>query len=173
MEKAQKGEQIAEIKEKLTNSTAVYLVDYHGITVDEVNGLRREFIKEGVTYKIYKNTLFRRAMEEVGGYDELNDLLVGMTGFAFSGDNFVAPAKIIKKFGEDKKKLTFKGCYIESEFYGSEQLATLASMPSKEEVMAGIVGSIQAPISGVVGAINAVMRDIVGLVDEISKQKAA
>ena len=173
MNKAQKAEIIEEIKENLQNSTAVYLVDYQGIDVAGINEIRSQFRKEGVSYKVYKNTLLNRALDEVGGYDELKDLLVGMTGIAFAGENYVAPAKIIKKYFTANKKFSLKGCYIESNFYGGDQLDVLASMPSKEEVMAGIVGSIASPASGIVGAINAVMRDIVSLVDEIGKKKAA
>ena len=97
-----------------------------------------------------------------------------MTGFVFANENnFIAPAKIIKKFSEDKKKFYFKGCYVENQFYGSDQLDVLASMPSKEEVIAGIIGSIASPASGIVGAINAVMRELVSVIDEIRKKKVA
>lgn len=174
MNRTEKAGIIAEIKENFERSTAVYLVDYQGITVDEINGLRKLFRNEGIKYKVYKNTFVSKAIDEIGTYPELSKLLVGMTGIVFAGENnYVAPAKIIQKFSDEKKKFSFKGCYIESAFYGENQLKSLASMPSKEEVMAGIIGSIQSPISGVVGAISAVMRDIVGLVDEISKKKAA
>ncbi len=173
MNKARKAEIIEEIKGNLQNSTAVYLIDYQGVDVADINELRSLFRKEGVTYKVYKNTLMNRALDEVGGYDNLKDLLVGMTGIAFAGENFVAPAKIIKKYFNANKKFSLKGCYIESNFYDGDQLEVLASMPSKEEVMAGIVGSIASPASGIVGALNAVMRDIVSLVDEIGKKKAA
>jgi large subunit ribosomal protein L10 len=174
MNKTEKVEIVSEIKEQLEKSTSVYLVDYQGISVDEINGIRRNFLKEGVNYKVFKNTLFKKALIEMEKYPELENLLEGMTGFAFTTDeNYSAPAKVIKKFNDEHKKFELKGCYIESQYYGAGDLKTLASMPTKEEVMAGIVGSLQSPISGVVGAINAVMRDIVGLVDEISKQKAA
>lgn len=175
MKKTEKAEIIAEIKQMLQDSTAVFLVDYHGINVEDINQLRSDFRKDGVSYKVYKNTLFTKAIEEVGGYEELveKNLLTGMTGFAFAGDNFVAPAKIIKKYSKDKKKFELKGCYIETTFYGGDQLDALASMPTKEEIMAGIVGSIAAPASGIVGVINAVMRDLVSVVDQISKKDAA
>lgn len=174
MNKTEKAEIISEIKQNMSESTAVFLVDYHGISVEEVNGLRKDFRKEGLKYKVYKNTLFKKALEEVEGYSEFKDILEGMIGTVFAGeDNFVAPAKLIKKFNDDKKKFNFKGCYIESEFYGSDKLETLASMPTRDEVMASIVGSVAAPMQGIVGAINAVMRDITILVDEISKKKAA
>ena len=173
MNKTEKSEMISLIKEKFEQSTAMYLVDYSGVTVDQISGLRREFIKEDVSYKVYKNTLVKRAIAELGGYDELNDQLVGMIGIAFADENYVAPAKIIKSFNEKNKTFDFKGCYIESTFYGEDQLKTLASMPTKDEVMASIVGSIAAPASGIVGTLNAVMRDLVSVIDEVGKTKAA
>ncbi len=174
MTKNEKAEVVAGIKQLLEESTAVYLVDYQGVNVEDINALRGEFRKEGVTYKVLKNTLFTKAADEVGGYDDFKDILTGMTGFVFAGeDNFVAPAKIIKKYSEAKDKFTLKGCYLDKDFYAGDQLKAIASMPSKEEIMASIVGSIAAPASGIVGAINAVMRDLVSVVDQISKKEAA
>lgn len=172
--KNEKAEIISEIQEKLKSSSAVYLVDYSRITVSEISELRREFLKEGVSYKVYKNTLFQKALEGLDKYPEFAKELTGMTGYIFANDNnYISPAKIIKKFSEDKKKFYFKGCYIENQFYGSDKLDVLASMPSKNEVIAGIIGSIASPASGIVGAINAVMRDLVSVIDEISKKKVA
>ena len=173
MNKTEKSEMVSLIREKFEQSTAMYLVDYSGVTVEQINGLRREFIKEGISYKVYKNTLVKRAIADLSGYEELNSQLVGMIGIAFADENYVAPAKIIKSFNEKNKKFDFKGCYIESTFYGEDQLKTLASMPTKDEVMASIVGSIAAPASGIVGTINAVMRDLVSVIDEVGKTKAA
>ena len=173
MDKNQKVESVAQIKAFIEKSAGVYLVDYAGVNVEDISQLRRGFLNEDVTYKVFKNSLLKRAFNEIGGFVNFEPLLVGMTGVAFSGDNFVAPAKIIKNYSKDKNKFTFKGSYIESQFYGPEQLDALASMPTKEEIMASIVGSIAAPASGIVGAINAVMRDLVGVVDAISKKEAA
>ena len=173
MNKTEKTEMIAEIKQYLEKASGVYLVNYNGINVADISELRRKFKKEGVTYKVFKNTLFKRAIDEVNGYDKFKDKLVGMLGVAFAGENFVAPAKIIKEYFKYNKKFVFKGCYIESEFYDEDKLDILASMPNKEEVMAGIIGSIASPATGIVGSINAVLRDLVSLVDEIRKTKAA
>ena len=173
MDKNQKVESVAEIKSLIEKSSSIYLVDYSGVDVADINQLRRGFLNEGVTYKVFKNTLLKRAFADIGGFEEFDSLLVGMTGVAFSGENFTAPAKIIKKYSKEKEKFTFKGSYIESQFYGAEQLDVLASMPTKEEVMASIVGSIASPASGIVGAINAVIRDVVGVIDAVSKREAA
>lgn len=173
MNKAEKVEIIEQIKDLVSKSSAMFLVDYRGVTVEDINKLRSGFRKEGVTYKVFKNTLFKKAIEQVNGYEKFNDQLVGMIGVAFAGENFVAPAKIIKKYFDEKGKLVFKGCYIESTFYGTDQLNTIASMPTKEEIIAGIIGSVASPASGIVGAINAVIRDLVSVIDEVSKKKAA
>ncbi|WKZ68530.1 MAG: 50S ribosomal protein L10 [Melioribacteraceae bacterium] len=173
MNKQEKAESVAEIKDLVSNSTALFLVDYHGINVANVSQLRRDFQKEGTTYKVFKNTLLKRALQDAGGYDEFLGQLTGMTGIAFAGENFVAPAKIIKKYFDDKKNLKFKGCYIDSTYYGEDQLEILASMPTKDEIMASIIGSIANPATGIVGAINAVMRDVVSCIDQISKKEAA
>ena len=85
-----------------------------------------------------------------------------------STEDPVAPAKIIKKFFDKTQKMSLKACYIEGQYYEGGQLSTLASLPTKSEVVASILSSINAPISGIVGTINAVMRDLVYVVDQIS-----
>jgi len=173
MNKNEKTEIISVVKGMIEDSSAVYLTDYTGIKVSDIGIIRNDFRKEGVKYKVIKNTLFKRAIDETGKYSKLADHLTGMTGYAFASSNPVAPAKIIKKYFDDKQKLALKACYIEDQFYSGDQLNVLASLPSKKEIVAGILGSLNAPITGVVGVINAVMRDLVSVIDEISKKQAA
>jgi large subunit ribosomal protein L10 len=173
MNKSEKTEIISQIVNKLKESTAVFLIDYHGVNVEDINKLRSQFTEADITYKVYKNTLFNRALDEVGGYDELKNHLEGMTGYIFTGENYVAAAKIVKDYFSEKEKFSLKGCYIESDFFGADQLNTIASMPTKDEIMSGIVRAVAAPATGIVGAINAVMRDLVAVVDEIAKKKEA
>jgi len=173
MNKNEKNEIVSEVKDIINKSSAVYLTDYSGITVGDINNIRNEFRKEGVEYKVFKNTLFKRALEESGKFEKLSDHLIGMTGFAFSYDNPVAPAKIIKKYFDASQKLALKACYIENQFYEGKNLNQLANLPSKKELIAGIIGSLNSPASGIVGVLNAVIRDLVSVVDEISKKQAA
>ncbi len=173
MNKNEKAEVIAEAKELIDNSTAVFLTDYSKINVADISDIRNQFRKEGVTYKVFKNTLFKRALVESGKYEKLANHLEGMTGFAFASTNPVAPAKIIKKYFDASQKLSLKACYIETEYYDGSKLSVLASLPSKQELIAGILGSLNSPASGIVGSINAVMRDLVSVIDEVSKKKAA
>ena len=95
MNRTEKTEMISEVRELLENSNAVYLADYTGINVEDISNLRNEFRNDSVRYKVYKNTLFKRALDESGKFQKLSDHLVGMTGYIFaSGDNIVAPAKM-------------------------------------------------------------------------------
>lgn len=173
MNKNEKAEIIAEAKELIENSSAVYLTDYSKINVADISDIRNQFRKEGVSYKVFKNTLFKRALVESGKFEKLADHLEGMTGFAFASTNPVAPAKIIKKYNDASQKLNLKACYIETEFYDGSQLAVLAALPSKQELIAGILGSLDSPASGIVGSISAVIRELVSVIDEVSKKKAA
>ena len=173
MDKSEKNEIISQIKDLINNSSAIYVVDYNGVNVEDINQLRKEFRKEGVTYKVFKNTLFKKALIDIQGYDKLNDLLVGMTGFAFTKDNTTVPAKVIKKYLDNAGKFVLKGCYIETQYFEGKQLDALSVLPTKPEIIAGIMGSLDSPVSGIVGTINAVMRDIVGVLDAIGKKKAA
>jgi large subunit ribosomal protein L10 len=173
MNKNEKSEIISEIKELFESSSAVYLTDYHGINVEDISSLRTQFRNEGVRYKVYKNTLVKRALDEIGKYDKIADHLTGMVGFAFTTTNPIAPAKIINKYFGDKEKLSLKACYVEGEYFDGSQLKTLATLPTKKELIAGIMGSLNSPVSGIVGTINAVMRNLVSVVEQISKREAA
>lgn len=173
MDRNEKSEIISEIKELLESSSAVYLTDYHGINVEDISALRNQFRNEGVRYKVYKNTLVKRAFQESGKYDKIADHLTGMIGFAFTTSNPLAPAKIINKYYGDKEKLSLRACYVEGEYFDGSQLKLLATLPTKNELIASIMGSLNSPVSGIVGAINAVMRDLVSVVEQISKKQAA
>lgn len=172
MNKDEKSEIISKVKEMIQDSSAIYLTDYSGITVADISNIRNEFRKEGVRYKVIKNTLFKRALDEAGKYDKLADHLEGMTGYAFASTNPVAPAKIIKKYNDVSQKLSLKACYIEDEYFDGKRLNEIASLPSKNDIIAGIMGSLSSPASGIVGTINAVISNLVSVIDQISKKAA-
>jgi len=173
MNKNEKAEIIAQAKELIKNSTALYLTDYSKINVADISEIRNQFRKDGVKYRVFKNTLFKMALVESGKFEKLADHLEGMTGFAFASTNPVAPAKIIKKYNDTSQKLSLKACYIETQYYDGSKLAELAVLPTKGELIAGILGSLNSPASGIVGSIAAVIRNLVSVIDEVSKKKAA
>lgn len=173
MQRNEKEKLIQEIKEKVSGANSMYFADFTGITVEQVNELRREFYKAGVEYRVVKNTLVRKALESVTGYDKVYSKLVGPTAIAFGYDDPIIPAKIIKKFSDKNQKLKVKACIIEKQVYDGTELNNIATMPSRPEMIASILGSIDAPASGIVGAISAVLRDLVSVLDAVEKKKAA
>ena len=173
MKRSEKEQIIAEVKEKIQRAKGMYFADFTGITVEQVNELRREFRKVNADYRVVKNTFTRKALESVTGYDKVIEKLVGHTAIAFGYDDPVAPAKIIKRFHEKHAKLKVKVCVLEKQIFDGIQLNDIAKLPSRAELISGILSSIQAPISGLAGAIGALARDLVNVIDAIEKKKAA
>ena len=173
MKRSEKEVIISEVKNQITRAKSMFFADFSGITVEEVNELRREFRKSNIDYRVVKNTLVRKALENATGFDKTYESLVGPTAIAFGYDDPVLPAKIIKKFHDKYQKLNVKVCVIENQIFDGKKLDELAKLPSRGEIVAGILGSLQAPMSGVVGAIGAVIRDLVYVIDAIEKKKAA
>lgn len=173
MKRAEKEAIIADVAERASRAVALYFADFTGLTVAEETELRREFRKNGIEYTVVKNTLIRKALEQLSGYDHVLDRFVGPTGVAFSYDDPSAPAKVIKKFSEKTGKFKLKAAVIEKQLYDGSKLDDLANMPGRKEIMASIVGSIQAPAAGIVNVVNAVLRDLVLVLDAIEKKKAA
>jgi large subunit ribosomal protein L10 len=173
MKRSEKEQVIAEVKEKVLRASGMYFADFTGITVEQVTELRREFRKVNADYRVVKNTLARKALESATGYDTILDRLIGHTAIAFGYDDPIAPARVIKKFREKHNKLQVKVCVIDKQVFDGAQLDDIAKLPSRLEMIAAIIGSIQAPASGIVGAINAVARDLVNVIDAIEKKKAA
>ncbi len=173
MKRSEKEQIVAEVKELVERAQGLFFTDFTGLTVEQATELRREFYKSGVKYRVVKNTLIRQALQQISGYDTVYDRLVGPTAVAFAEDDPVAPAKIIQKFKEKHNKLSLKVCMIEKQVYDGSRLGDLAKMPSRKDMMAAIVGSIQAPLAGVPTVLQAVLRDLVSVVGEIEKKKAA
>lgn len=149
---------VSEIVEKLNNSSSAVVVDYKGLTVAEVTELRKVMREAGVDYKVYKNTLVRRAAQEVG-IEQFNDeLLVGTNAIAFGYDDPVAPARILKKFIETHPKMQLKMGVVEGEFYDEAKIMELANIPSREELIAKLLGSLKAPVSNFVYLVDAIAK---------------
>ncbi len=166
--KADKQAVVDELVEDLTNSEALYIAQYTGMSVANINELRGKFREQGIKYKVYKNTLVRRAMDQVGGYDNLSDKLENQNAFIFTKEDLGQPAKILKKFIEGNKKPSFKLAYIEGQVFDSNQLDALASMKSKQEVIGDIVGLLLSPVSNIVSALQSQGSNILGAVKQIA-----
>ena len=142
-----KSQVVAEIVEKLQKSSSTIVVDYKGLTVEEVTELRKKMREAGVEYKVYKNTLVRRAAKEVGIAEFNDELLVGTNAIAFGYDDPIAPARVIKEFMEAHPKMQLKMGVVEGTFYDVDGVKALASIPSREELLSKLLGSIQSPIT--------------------------
>lgn len=173
MKRSEKEQIVAEVAETVARASALYFTDFTGLTVEQATELRRELRKAGVEYRVVKNTLIRKALEQVSGYDRVFDRLVGPTGIAFAFDDAVVPARVIEKFSKKHDKLSLKVAVLEKQVYDGSKLKELAQLPSKKDMMASILGSIQAPLAGVPTVINAVMRDLVSVIDQLAQKKAA
>ncbi|HMB89368.1 MAG TPA: 50S ribosomal protein L10 [Rhodothermales bacterium] len=172
--KAQKSTQVDEITGQLEGAATLYLTDYQGLSVEQVNELRDRFRKSGVDYKVIKNTLLRLAMERIGGYDELYDHLHGPTAVAISEEP-AAPARVIKDFLDDLKteRPELKVAFVDGAIYGSDQLDVLASLKSKDELIADIIGLLMAPMTNIVGALQAQGSNLVGAIKTIAEKEEA
>lgn len=172
--KDQKQEQVAAIAEQLEGHHTVYLTNYAGLSVDEVTRLRRAFRDADVEFRVFKNTLLRRAMEAQGGFEELYEQLNGPTAVAFTNDP-AGPAKVIKAFleGSDKELPEFKGAYVDGAIFDGGSLDALALLKSKDELIADILGLLLAPITNVASAVGAPGRNLAGVVKELAEREEA
>jgi large subunit ribosomal protein L10 len=166
----EKAAKVAELKELLAGSKGVILVDYCGLTVAEDTDLRRKMREAGVKYMVAKNTFIRIAAKEAG-IEGLEGMLEHNTALAFSAEDPVAPAKIVSEFAKDHKALEVKGGVLDSKVIGLEEIKALAELPSRDELLAKLVGSMQAPISGFVNVLHGTLRNLVYVLDAVRQKK--
>lgn len=136
---------VSEIAEKLRESKSTVVVDYRGLDVAEITELRKQLREAGVDFKVYKNTMLRRATAETD-LTGLDEQLVGPTAVAFSNEDVVAPAKIINKFSKEHEALEIKAGVIEGEVATVDHIKTLANLPSREGLLSMLCNVLQAPI---------------------------
>lgn len=158
------------IKEKLDASQSVVLIDYRGLTVAEVTDLRNQMRKAGVEYQVLKNTMIKRAADKAG-IEGLDPILEGPTAVAFGINDPVAPAKILTKFAKDTKKITIKGGVLAGKAIDVAAVENLAKLPSKEELIAKMLGSLNAPVTGLVMVLSGVTSKFVRTLEAIRVQK--
>ena len=153
----QKAQIVEELKDKFTKASSAILVDYKGLNVQEATELRSSFREAGVDYKVYKNTLTEIAVKEVG-LEELIPFLEGPTAIAFSEDDPVAPAKILTEAIRKYRKIEFKTGVVDGKVIDVDGIKALADLPSREELLAKLLGSMNAPIANLVGVLTGPVR---------------
>lgn len=137
---------IDEIAEQLKDAQSAVLVDYRGLTVDQDTQLRKQLREAGVVYKVYKNTLIKRAVAGTA-FEALNPDLEGPTALAISKDDATAPARVIAKFAKNAEALELKSGVVEGTYYDKKGILTIATIPSRDELLSKFLGSIQSPIT--------------------------
>lgn len=151
-----KKAKVEQLTEMLKNAVSCVIVDYKGITVEEDTKLRRELREANVHYSVEKNTMLRFALKKAG-IEGLDDVLEGTTAIAVSNDDQTAPARILGKFASDTEgKFNLKAGMVEGQVYDEKGVIALSKIPSKDVLLAQLVGSLQGPIQGLAAILKAV-----------------
>lgn len=173
-DKVLKGKKVIveEIRDKVEKSQGVVLVDYRGLNVAELTELRCNYREAGVDYKVYKNTMMRFAFKEAG-FEEFNEHLVGPNALVFGFEDPVQPAKITEEFAKKHDKLEVKAGIVDGKIVGIAEIKELASLPSREVLIAKALGGLNAPIAGFVNVLQGTVRNLVYTLDAIKEQREA
>lgn len=172
MPNLQNQENLAKIKADLDSVSAVWVVDYRGLTVKEVQALRNDIREAGATMKVYKNSLMHIALEELE-LPTLDEVLAGPSAFVFSSSDPAAAAKAVKTFAKSNENLVIKGGIMEGEAVDAAQIEAIASLPSREELMAMVAGAISGVARGLAVSINGVPSGLAQCVKQVAEQKPA
>ena len=167
---------VDEVQARLTNASAALLTEYRGLDVSALGELRRALRAAGGDYKVYKNRLARFAAAKAG-LDGLQELLVGPTALTFAGDDSVAAAKALRDVARTNPLLVLKGGALGTDVLTPADVTALADLPSREELLAGFAGALQAPLVRMAGLLEALPRNFAyglsALIDKVDQQTAA
>ncbi len=163
---------VANLVEELKGAAAGVIVDYRGLTVEEDTELRTKFRAAGVKYAVVKNSILGFAAKEVG-LEGLDEVLHGPTALAYHTEDMVAPAKVFSDFVKDHEIVSFKSGFMEGKVMTLDEVKVLASTPSKEVLIAKMMGSLQSPVSGLVRLLNTIVEGGVEISDLIAKKGGA
>ena len=144
---------VQEISENIKDAQAVVLVDYRGLTVEQDTQLRKELRDAGIVYKVYKNTMMNFAFKGTE-FESLAPYLEGPSAVAISTTDVTAPARILQKFAKTADKLEIKGGVVEGLVYDAADMAKIAAIPSREELLSKLLGSLQSPITNFARVMN-------------------
>ena len=170
--KAFKSEKISQMKEKIEKAKVAIVTDYKGLSVEEITKLRRSIQKEDGDYMVTKNTLAKIAVKGTE-YEILTDALTGPVAIAFGFEDQVAPAKALAKFIKESKKGEILAAAMDGKLLSAAEAKALASLPSKQEIYAKMLGCINSPASGIANSVNAVMSSLTRAMAAVRDQKSA
>jgi large subunit ribosomal protein L10 len=172
MPTAKKESTIEELRKRIAASPNIFFTDYTGLTVAEITKLRGELRKDGTTYAVVKNTLFKIAAgDELA--KQVEAFLAGPTAIVFGGADPVAPAKALKQFSDATKPVAVKAAFIDGRLVDKAQVAVLAALPSKQELLARLVGSLASPMRGLVTVLSGNQSGLVRVLNALREKRAA
>lgn len=167
-----KKQVVEEIKVRLEKIQGAVLADYRGLNVAQVTELRTKLREAGIEFKVLKNTLVKKAAEEVG-IEGLGPYLEGPTAIAFAVEDPVAPAKVLSQFAKTNKALEIKAGILEKKVIDAKGVKDLADLPPKEILLAKVLGAMQSPMYGFAGSLQGVLRKFVYVLDAVKEKKAS
>ena len=172
MPTAQKEQLVEEIKNRFNDSGAVLLADYRGLSVKELEQLRVKLREAGAELTVYKNSLTEIAMRELA-LPSMTEYLSGPTAFVLGGEDPVAPAKVLTQFAKEHKALELKGGLVENQVVDAASVKAIATLPSREELIAKLLGTMLNPIVGFARVLNGPTEAFARTVQAVADQKAA
>ncbi|MCI8396045.1 MAG: 50S ribosomal protein L10 [Acutalibacter sp.] len=168
----QKQQQVAALKEAFEKANVGVLVNYSGITVEKDTKLRKQLREVGCVYKVVKNTLLSRAFKDAG-IEGLDECLNGTTAIAYSENGYTEAPKILSDYAKDNENFQVKAGFIDGGAVDAKSIDALAKLPSKEVLLAQVLGGLNGPIQGFANVLNGTMRGLVIALNAIAEKQGA
>ncbi|MDE5729519.1 MAG: 50S ribosomal protein L10 [Clostridia bacterium] len=162
---------VQEITDKIKSSKSVVLVDYKNLTVKEVSELRNKCKQAGCEYKVYKNTLVRKALNDLG-FNQFDNDLNGPTAVAFGTDETSAPKVMVAAAKDYDQKILLKSAFVDNGYVDKAGIKALAAIPAREELVAKMLGSLNAPATNLAGVLNNVVSALVRVLNAVATKEA-
>jgi len=173
MNRQQKETLVALLRQEFTDAQASFLVDYKGLTVDKLYALRKELRKKDGTLKVAKARLMKRAIDGIEGVDALSDYLHGQVGMVFASHDAATIAKTLHTFAQENEQLRLLAGFVDATVLSAQNVVRIASLPSKDIMLAHLCGTMNAPINNFVGILNMLTVRLLFVLKQIAEKQAA
>lgn len=167
----QKEAVVQEMAEKFSNATGIFLADFTGVNVNQINELRKGFYESKVEYRVVKNTLAKLSFDNAG-IEGMDEFLKGVNSYMISYDDPALPIKVVEKFKKELEgKFAIKAAYFEGRIVKAEQIEAISKLPGKQELQAKLVGLLQSPMTKLVGVLQSPMRNLIGVMKALESKE--
>ena len=171
MNRQQKEDVVKQLKDDFSDSQALFVVDYRGLSVTQMQGLRKELREKGGSLKVAKIRLMKRAAADQNSAELLIPYLKDQLALVFSKEEAPAVAKVLYDFSKDNEQLRLIAGTLDSELLTQEQITTIAQLPSREILLARVLGSLEAPTAQLILGLNAPMAELITVLQKMSEKK--